>query len=109
MYVGGNHQPSKTVVGHMPLLYLLVLVLLAKVVFDSPVGKALGDAIRGIAPARAPEGAASQRELESLQRDVEELRDRVERVVEEQEFLTRLLSQPKHLSIGPGEIVDQDN
>lgn len=93
----------------MPLLYLLVLVLLAKIVFDSPVGKAMGDAIRNIVPPRTPEGAVSHRELEYLRRDVEELSDRVERVVEEQEFLTRLLSQPKpRPSLGPGETEDQD-
>ena len=93
----------------MAVLYLLVLVLLAKIVLiDSPVGKALGDAVRNLTPPRAPEGAVSQRELDALRRDVEELRDRVERVVEEQSCLTRLLSQPKHLSLGPGEIDDQD-
>lgn len=93
----------------MAVLYLLVLVLLAKIVLiDSPVGKALGDAIRSLVPPRAPPGAVSRAELESLRRDVEELRERVERVVEEQSFLTRLLSQPKRLSLGSGEIEDPE-
>ena len=96
--------------GMMPILYLLVLVFLAKIVLiDSPVGKALGDAIRNLSPPRAPDGAVSQSELELLRRDVEELRDSVERVVEEQAFLTRLLSRPgEHLSLGPGETGNED-
>ncbi len=93
----------------MPILYLLVLVFLAKIVLiDSPVGKALGDAIRNIAPPKAPDGAISQRELERLQRQVDDLRDQLERVVDEQSFLTRLLSEPRRLSLGPGEIEDRD-
>lgn len=93
----------------MAVLYLLVLVFLAKIVLiDSPVGKALGDAVRNLVPAKAPAGAVSQAELELLRRDVEELKDRVDRVVEEQAFLTQLLSQPKHLSLGPGEPEDKD-
>jgi hypothetical protein len=93
----------------MPVLFLLVAVFLAKIVLiDSPVGKALGDAIRNLAPPRAPQGAVSQAELDRLQHDVEELRDRVDRVVEEQEFLTRLLSEPRRLSLRPGEIEDPD-
>lgn len=89
---------------------LVVVVFLAKIVLiDSPVGKALGDAVRNLTPPRAPQGAVSHTELESLRRDVEELRDRVERVVEEQAFLTRLLSQPRNLSLGPGEVEDQGN
>jgi hypothetical protein len=93
----------------MAILYLLVLVLLAKIVLiDSPLGKALGDAVRNIVPPKAAEGTISHGELDALRRDVEELRDRVDRVVEEQSFLTRLLSQPKHLSLGSGEIDDQD-
>ena len=93
----------------MPILYLLVVVLLAKIVLiDSPVGKALGDAIRNMVPPRAPEGAVSHSELESLRRDVEELRDSVDRVIEEQSFLTRVLSQPGQLSLGAGEIEELD-
>lgn len=92
----------------MAFLYLLVVVLLAKIVFDSPVGKALGDAIRNVVPPRTPSGSVSRGELESLRRDVEELREQVERVVEEQEFMTRLLSRPRPLSLGSGEIADQD-
>jgi hypothetical protein len=93
----------------MAVLYLLVLVFLAKIVLiDSPVGKALGDAIRNLVPPRAPQGAVSEAELDSLRRDVEELRDRVERVVEEQSFLTRLLLQPRQLGLGPGEIEDPE-
>lgn len=93
----------------MPVLYLLVLVLLAKIVLiDSPVGKALGDTIRNLAPEKAPEGAVSQAELELLRRDVEELRDRVDRVVEEQAFLTQLLAKPERLSLRPGDGDDQD-
>ncbi len=93
----------------MPVFYLLVLVFLAKIVLiDSPVGKALGDAIRNLAPPRAPAGSISQREIEGLRREVEDLRDRLERVVEEQSFLTRLLSEPRRLSPGPGAIEDRD-
>jgi hypothetical protein len=93
----------------MPILYLLVLALLAKIVLiDSPIGKALGDAIRNLAPPRAPEGAAVRSELERLRRVVEELRDSVERVIEEQSFLTRVLSQPRQLSLGGGEIEELD-
>ena len=93
----------------MPVLYLLVLVLLAKIVLiDSPVGKALGDTIRNLVPEKAPEGAVSQAELDLLRRDVEELRDRVDRVVEEQAFLTQLLAKPERLSLRPGERDDQD-
>ncbi len=93
----------------MPIVYLLVLVLLAKIVLiDSPVGKALGDAIRNLVPPRAPEGAVSRSELENLRRDVEELRDSVDRVIEEQSFLTRVLSQPGQLSLGAGEIEELD-
>ncbi len=94
----------------MPILYLLVLVILAKIILiDSPVGKALGEAVRNLVPPRAPEGSVSHTELETLRRDVEELRDRLDRVVEEQSFLTRLLSEPRRLSLGPGEIEDVDN
>ncbi|KPK83256.1 MAG: hypothetical protein AMS25_00555 [Gemmatimonas sp. SM23_52] len=94
----------------MPILYLLVVVILAKIILiDSPVGKALGEAVRNLVPPRAAEGSVSHAELETLRRDVEELRDRLDRVVEEQSFLTRLLSEPRHLSLGPGEIEDVDN
>lgn len=93
----------------MPLIYLLVLVFLAKIVLiDSPVGKALGDAIRALAPPRTPAGSVSQGELEGLRREVEDLRDRLERVVEEQSFLTRLLSEPRRLSPGSGAIEDRE-
>lgn len=89
----------------MPLLYLLLVVFLAKIVFDSPVGRALGDTIRNLAPPRAPKGGASEAELEKLRRDVEAIREELERVVEEQSFMTRLLSKPpRHISIGPGEL-----
>ena len=94
----------------MPVVVLLVVVFLAKIVLiDSPVGKALGDAIRNLTPPRPPEGGASQAELESLRSDVDELRDRLERLVEEQSFLTRLLSKPRHIGIGPGDLEDDDN
>ena len=94
----------------MGILYLLVLVILAKIVLiDSPVGKALGDAIRNLSPPKAPEGGATRAELEELRRDVEEIRDRLDRVIEEQAFLTRLLSKPpRHISLGPGEIESED-
>jgi hypothetical protein len=93
----------------MAVLYLLALVFLVKIVLiDSPVGKALGDAIRSLTPQKAPQGAVSQAELELIRRDVEDLKDRVDRVVEEQAFLTQLLSQPQRRSLGPGEVNDQD-
>jgi hypothetical protein len=93
----------------MAVLYLLVLVFLVKIVMiDSPVGKALGDAIRNLTPQKAPQGAVSQAEVELLRRDVEDLKDRVDRVVEEQAFLTQLLSQPERRSLGPGNMNDQD-
>jgi hypothetical protein len=51
----------------MAVLYLLVLVFLVKIVMiDSPVGKALGDAIRNLTPQKAPQGAVSQAEVELL-------------------------------------------
>jgi hypothetical protein len=94
----------------MSLVFLLVLVFLAKIVLiDSPVGQALGDAIRGMVPPRVPEGSASRGELDQLRRDVEELRDRVDRIVDEQEFLTRLLAQPRQRSLGPGEVKHRDS
>jgi hypothetical protein len=94
----------------MAFLYLLVLLILAKIVLiDSPVGSALGDAIRNLVPPRSKGGAGgaggavSRSELEALRRDVEELRDRVDRIAEEQSFLTQVLSRPRPLRIGPGE------
>ncbi len=91
----------------MPVVVLLVVVFLAKIVLiDSPVGKALGDAIRNLTPPRPPEGGASHAELESLRSDVDELRDRL---VDEQSFLTRLLSKPRQIGIGPGDLEDDDN
>jgi hypothetical protein len=93
----------------MPILVLVALIFLAKIVLiDSPVGKALGDAIRNAVPPRAPEGGASRAELDDLRRDVDELRDQLERVIEEQSFITRLLSEPRRLSLGPGEVRDRD-
>ncbi len=90
-------------------LMLIVLVVLAKVVLiDSPVGAALGDVIRSLAPSKAPQGAASSAELENLRLNLEELHDRLERVEQEQEFLTRLLTEPKRLSMGPGEAKRKD-
>ena len=90
-------------------LMLIVLVVLAKVVLiDSPVGAALGDVIRSLAPSKAPQGAASSAELENLRLNLEELHDRLERVEQEQEFLTRLLTEPKRLSMGPGEAKHKD-
>jgi hypothetical protein len=87
----------------------VVLVLLAKIVsIDSPVGNALGDAIRNLVPPRALEGAVGHSELESLRRDVEGLRDSVERVIEEQSFLTRVLSQPGPLGLGTDEVEELD-
>lgn len=95
-----------------PLVYLAVgvfAVFLAKIVLvDSPLGKALGEAVRNLVPPKAPEGAVSQGELDNLKRDVGELRDQLERVVEEQAFLTRLLSEPKRMELGPGEAEDSD-
>ena len=38
-----------------------------------------------------------------MRRDVEELRERIERVVDEQSFITRLLSEANTLSLGSGE------
>ncbi len=94
----------------MAVLYLLVAVLLAKIVLiDSPVGKALGDAVRNLVPPKAPEGAVPYSELEGLRRDVEELRDRVDRVIEEQSFLTRVLSQPKQLGLGAGDFEEEQD
>ncbi len=93
----------------MALVSLVLLLFLAKIVLiDSPVGQALGDAIRNLTPPKAPPGAASRAELESLRRDMEDLRERVDRVVEEQAFLTRLLVEPKRLGLGPGEAEDHD-
>lgn len=87
----------------MVVVYLLVLVLLVKIVLiDSPVGRALGDAISNLVPPRAPEGSVSRAEFELLRRDVEELGERLDRMVEEQAFLTRLLAEPRRLSLGPG-------
>lgn len=93
----------------MPVLLLVVAVILAKIVLiDSPLGQALGDAIRQLAPPKS-EGGASRAELEGLRRDVDELRDLVDRVVEEQSFLTRLLSKPPgHIGIGPGKLDDEE-
>ncbi len=48
----------------MPILHLLAIVFLAGIVFDSPVGKALGEAIRNLVPPRAPDGARIRAELE---------------------------------------------
>jgi hypothetical protein len=96
----------------MLVVYLVALVfvaILAKIVLvDSPLGKALGEAVRNLVPPKAPEGAVSQGEMDSLKRDVEGLRDQLERVVEEQAFLTRLLSEPKQMELGPGEAEDSD-
>jgi hypothetical protein len=93
----------------MAVLYILLLVILAKIVLvDSPVGNAVAEAIRSLMPTRASGDGVSRAELESLRRDVEELRDRVERVVEEQSFLTRLLSEPRPLSLGPGRVEDPE-
>lgn len=96
----------------VPLVYLLALIgvlFLAKIVLvDSPLGKALGEAVRNLVPAKAPEGAVSHGELDKLRHDVEEIRDRLERVVEEQSFLTKLLSEPRHLSLGPGDTEDSE-
>ena len=93
----------------MPVLFLLVLVFLAKIVLiDSPVGKALADAIRDLVPPRASQASVSHNEIEVLRREVEEIRDRLERVVEEQSFLMRLLSEPRRLSLGPAETEELD-
>lgn len=94
----------------MAILYVLLVVFLAKIVLiDSPVGKALGDAVRNLVPPRVPEGEASRAELEELRSEVKELRERLERVVEEQSFLTRLLTKPaRRISIGPGELESDD-
>lgn len=89
----------------MTVLVLLLLVIAAKIVLiDSPVGAALGDVIRNLAPPRAPSGAASARELERLRVEVDELRDRVDRLVDEQAFLTRLLSEPTRLQLKSGDV-----
>ena len=93
----------------MAVLYLLGIVLLAKIVLDSPVGRAMGDALRGFTTPSAPRGAASQAELEQVRRDVEELRDQIERVVEEQAFITRLLSEPRPRSLGSGHSGGEEN
>ncbi len=97
----------------MLVLYLVALVLviaLAKVVLvDSPLGKALGDAVRNLVPPKAPPGAVSQGEFDELRREMVELRDQLERVVEEQSFLTRLLTESRQLSLGPGETEDSDS
>ncbi|UCC73315.1 MAG: hypothetical protein JSV86_01750 [Gemmatimonadota bacterium] len=91
------------------LVALFFLAILAKIVLvDSPLGKALGDAVSNLVPPKASEGAVSRGELDKLRHDVEELRDRVERVVEEQTFLTQLLSEPGHMRLGPGEAEDSD-
>jgi hypothetical protein len=93
----------------LTLVALLVLVFLAKIVFiDSPVGQALGDAIRNMAPPKVPPGAASRADLESMRRDMEELREQVDRVIEEQAFLTQLLAEPERLRLGPGDTEDRD-
>ncbi len=94
----------------MPTILVAIgLLILAKVVLiDSPVGAALGDVIRSLAPSKAPQGGASSAELENLRLNLEELHDRLERVEQEQEFLTRLLTEPKRLSMGPGEAKQKD-
>ncbi len=86
------------------VLALLVVALLAKIVLiDSPVGAALGDAIRNLVPARDPHGSASDHEeLDALRRDVDALHERIDRVVEEQAFLTELLAEPRRLSLESG-------
>ena len=92
----------------MALLYLLGLIFLAKIVLDSPIGKAMGDTIRSFSAPAGPKGAASQADMERVRLDIEELRDRVDRIVEEQSFITRLLTESKQLSLGPGEARDED-
>lgn len=93
----------------MWLLALLLVVLAAKIVLiDSPVGAALGDAIRNLVPPRTPQGAASRSEMEELRHEVDQLRDRVDRLVDEQAFLTRLLSEPTRLQLKPGDIEGED-
>ena len=59
-------------------------------------------------PACPPRGAASQGELEQVRRDIEDLRDRIDRVVEEQSFLTKLLTESRPLSLGSGGAADED-
>jgi hypothetical protein len=93
----------------MAIVYLILLLFLAKIVLiDSPVGHALGDAIRNLAPRRADYGPVSRGEIEGLRRDVEELRDRLDRVIEEQLFLNELMSGSRRLNPAPGEIEDLD-
>ncbi|MEE9156474.1 MAG: hypothetical protein V3U38_07470 [Gemmatimonadota bacterium] len=92
----------------MALLYLVGLIFLAKIVMDSPVGKAMGDSIRSFSARAAPKGAASQADMERARRDIEALRDRVDRIVEEQSFITRLLTESRPLSLGSGEASDED-
>jgi len=96
----------------MPVVYLVALffvAILAKIVrVDPPLGKALGETVRNLVPPRAPEGAVSQSELDSLKRDVEGLGDQLERVVDGQTFLTRLLSEPAKLKLALGETEDSD-
>ena len=92
----------------MAVLYLLAVVFLAKVVLDSPVGRAMADSLRNRSTSAASSGSVSQAEIEQVRQDVEELRDRVDRIVEEQSFITRLLTESRPMSLGPGEVKDED-
>ena len=92
----------------MALLYVIGIIFLTKVVLESPLGKAMGDALRSFTTPAAPRGAASQGELEQVRRDIEDLRDRIDRVVEEQSFLTKLLTKSSPLSLGSGGAADED-
>ena len=92
----------------MAILYLLAVVFLTKVVLDSPVGRAMADALRNRSTSAAPSGSVSQAEIEQVRQDVEALRDRVDRIVEEQSFITRLMTESRPMSLGSGEVEDED-
>ncbi len=92
----------------MPVLYLLVLVILAKIVLiDSPLARRSVSRTQAGAAASPGRGGIAVRAGAFVSRRGKDSRA-LGRVVEEQSFLIRGLSQPRRRRAGPADTEDPD-
>jgi uncharacterized protein YlxW (UPF0749 family) len=77
------------------ILIVALLIPVAAILVDSPLGKSVARRMEGRADAPAPELRDMQRKVEILESEVEDLNRSVSGMREELQFMQRLLEDPR--------------
>lgn len=77
------------------ILIVALLIPVAAILVDSPLGKSVARRMEGRADGPAPEMRDMQRKVEMLESEVEDLNRSVSGMREELQFMQRLLEDPR--------------